>query len=199
MNRTLPRDESSFSVYKITTDGRTPFVHEKDSEIIYDSAGQPTEVVVFRAPPGEDFLSAAGSVAAASKYRKDAASKYANNFKDGEYGPHVFFDASEDDGATGYEYEAERGTGSYGKRGRENKGKKAKKEVAKYSTKDVADDDTTSYGEVSASGYGHEGRSSGYGHDDHYRQGENRTLTGRGGSLSKLNEGEGTPSNFVRR
>ena len=36
-----------FSVYKITTDGRTPFNKENSSEIVYDDDGEPSEVVVY--------------------------------------------------------------------------------------------------------------------------------------------------------
>lgn len=36
-----------YSVFKITTDGKTPFDKEEESEIVYDRKGQPTEVVVY--------------------------------------------------------------------------------------------------------------------------------------------------------
>lgn len=43
----LEANDKTISVYRITTDGETPFDKELDSKIIYDSQGEPSEVVVF--------------------------------------------------------------------------------------------------------------------------------------------------------
>jgi hypothetical protein len=49
-----------FSVYRITTDGQTPFTEETKSEILYDENGQPDEVVVYL-DGGDDELAMATS------------------------------------------------------------------------------------------------------------------------------------------
>ena len=43
----LDAGDNLFSVYRITTDGRTPYEYEKNADIVYDRRGTPEEVVVY--------------------------------------------------------------------------------------------------------------------------------------------------------